>query len=198
MGTVKCLRNDNNILYSCNTFQERRSKHFTTCSASQTPVGYVGGEKFEIIKMEMKVLSGNIQGCKSACAWVHLGYLCIAHPEFPLCIDGAWEKHLQPLTATFPPPCKSSPLATSRENVYLLTKGRKAGAMSNSGPAHSISCEMCLCSLCMAPCTRENRTLLWHPFQRWPAPCGRMRASIPWAIADLGKLDRTQDLRQSS
>lgn len=89
MGTAKCLRNDNNILYSRNAFQERRSKHFTTCSASQKPVGYVGGEQFEFIKMEMKVLSGNIQGCKSACAWGHLGYLYLAHPEFPLCIDGA-------------------------------------------------------------------------------------------------------------
>lgn len=47
-----------------------------THSTSQKPEGYVGGELFEFtlweMKMEMKLLSGNTQGCKSV---LHLGIL---------------------------------------------------------------------------------------------------------------------------
>lgn len=48
----------------------------------------------------MKVLSGHTQGCKSV---LRLGYTCVAHPGFPLCLGGAQGDTCSPSPQPFVP-----------------------------------------------------------------------------------------------
>lgn len=107
-----------------------------THSTSQKPVGSVGGRQLEFTlwetKMEMKALSRNTQGCTLV---LHSGALVILgglSPGFPLCTDGAWEDHLQPLASCLPFPWQhSSSHTTSRENVCTLKNHRMKGVWPN-------------------------------------------------------------------